>query len=359
MRLPNRARAISLWASLACAVLAGMGYTHIDAVRLSLAQLFLQADVVALARIDVVSDRDLGEDGAPALLEVVSATVVEQFKGEQITRFDFFLDAHGPARYRAGDTAVLFLEKPDSQHSLARYVEQGKLDYLSHQVRNTEHIVDDASLSDYRTVLEGYAGAMSKGESAARPDKIKSILMLMLGSESSTLVESGLIDWQTGGAGLHFNKRDVQRLVAMTRDDTRPINIRLAILRTLASQQLVGPEAWDPLFTQTAGADLVAVIRSTGGYESEHFAPTLQGLLRSSSEPLAEAAARTLGHPSYRGSEAAVGTLLEDDNQRLNYAAVAALVGMNSEQGDAILQNAARDHPNDKVRRLINARLNQ
>ena len=359
MRLPNCARAMSLCASLACAVLAGIGHAHVDIVRLSLAQLFLQADVVALARIDAVSDRDLGENGAPALLEVVSATSLEQFKGADATRFDFFLDAHGPASYRAGDTVVLFLEKPASQHPLARYVELGKLDYLSHQVRNTEHIVDASALSEYRAVLGAYAGAMAKGEQTGQPDNVKSILMSMLDSESPALVESGLIDWQATGAGLYFNKRDIERLVAMTRDDARPINLRLAILRTLASQQLVGPEAWDPLFTQTTGADLVAVIRSTGEYESRHFAPTLRGLIQSPSEPLAEAAARALGSPVYRGSEALVGTLLESESLRLNYAAVAALVGMNSEQAEVILQYAAQDHPNEKVRRLVNARLNQ
>ena len=358
MRLQGCTRAVTLWSSLVVATFADSGHAHIDAVRLSLAQLFLRADAVALARIDAVSDRNLGDDGHQALLEVVTATVVEQFKGEDTTpRVDFFLDAHGPAHYSAGDTVVLFLETPDPQHPLARYVTIGKLDYLSHQVRNTEHIVDESSLSDYRWVLGKYSDALADGEPAGAPDSAEAILMRMLGSASPALVESALIDWQNAGAGLRFDKRDIQRLVAMTREDARPINLRLAILRILASQQLVGPEAWDPLFTQTAEADLVPVVRSTRGYESRHFAPTLRELLTSPREPLAEAAARALGHPIYTGSEAAVGTLLESDSQRLNYAAVAALAGMKSERSLAILQKAAKDHPNERVRRLIDARL--
>ena len=55
---------------------AGIGHAHVDAVRLSLSQLFLQSDVVVLARIDAVADRDLGEEGRQELLELVSATVV-------------------------------------------------------------------------------------------------------------------------------------------------------------------------------------------------------------------------------------------------------------------------------------------
>ena len=357
MRLAGCTRAVTLWASLVFATFSNTGHAHIDTVRLSLAQLFLQADAVALARIVAVSDRDFGDAGRQALLEVVTATVVEQFKGEDTAQVDFFLDAHGPAHYRAGDTVVLFLETPDPHHPLARHLNSGKLDYLSHQVRNTEHVVDEASLSDYRWVLGKYSDVLANGKPAGVPSSVEAILMRMLSSASPALVESALIDWQNAGAGFHFDKRDVQHLVAMTREDVRPINLRLSILRMLASRQLVGPEAWDALFTQTAEADLVPVVRSTRGFESRHFAPALLALLESSSEPLAEAATRALGHPIYTGSEAAVGTLLESDSQRLNYAAVAALVGMKSEQSLAILQKAARNHPNEKVRRLIDAKL--
>jgi len=357
MRLRECTRAVSLWASLVIATFSSGGHAHIDTVRLSLAQLFLQADAVALARIDAVSDRNLGDDGRQALLEVVTATVVAQFKGDDAAQLEFFLDAHGPAHYRAGDTVVLFLETPDPHHPLARHVDSGKLDYISHQVRNTEHIVDESSLSDYRWVLARYSDALADGEPASATNSAEVILMRMLNSASPALVESALIDWQNAGAGLRFGKHDVQHLVAMTREDVRPINLRLSILRMLASQQLVGPEAWDALFTQTAEADLMPVVRSTRGFENRHFAPTLRQLLKRSSEPLAEAAARALGHPVYTGSEAAVGSLLESDSQRLNYAGVAALVGMKSKQSVAILRNAARDHPNEKVRRMIDAKL--
>ena len=355
MGLLANARAISLSASLAWLMFAGDGHAHVDAVRVSLAQLFLQADVVVLARIDAVSDRDLGEDGKQELLEVVTATVIEQFKGQAEGQLDVFLDAHGPAYYRPGDTAVLFLERPGSQTTLAGYVQQGKLDYLSRQVRNTEHIVQASDLPDYRRVLREYSAALREPTDAS--GRAEHIVLRMLESASPALVESALIDWQNSGAGMRFDEREIQQIVAITRDDGRPINLRLAILRTLASQQLVGPEAWDPLFTQDTEMDLVAVIRSTQGYESRHFAPGLQEMLEGSSEPLAEAAARALGHPVYTGSEAAIGKLLESNSQRLNYAAVAALAVINSQQSLTILQEAGKYHPDEKVRRLIDARL--
>jgi hypothetical protein len=355
MQLPLNARAASLWAFFAWLIFAGGGHAHIDAVRLSLAQLFLQADVVVLARIDAVSDRDFGEDGKQELLEVVTATVIEQSKGQAESQLDIFLDAHGPAHYRPGDMAVLFLERPGSQHRLARYVQQGKLDFLSQQVRNTEHIVHASDLPDYRWVLGKYSAALR--ETTGGSESAESILLRMLDSASPALVESALIDWQNTGAGLRFDEREVQQIIAITRDDARPINLRLAILRTLASQDLVGPEAWDALFAQSSEQQLVPVVRSTRGYEDRHFAPTLQGLLDSSSEPLAEAAARALGHPVYTGSEAALGKLLERGSQRLNYAAVAALAEINSGQSLTILQAAARYHPDEKVRRLIDARV--
>jgi HEAT repeat protein len=50
--------------------------------------------------------------------------------------------------------------------------------------------------------------------------------------------------------------------------------------------------------------------------------------------------------------------LLDSDNLRLNYAAVSALLGINSEQARLLLEEAAASHPNAKVRRMIFARIN-
>ena len=328
-----------------------------DAVRVSLAQLFMQADVVALARIDAVADRHIGETDRTDLLEVVTATLIEPFKGQAGAKLDFFLDAHGPAYYRPGDTVVLFLETPASGHPLARYVEAGNLDYLSRQVRATEHIVEVRSLSDYRWVLGRYADALAGGSSKPSPGHMESTLFRMLQSDAPGLVESALIDWQTAGAHLQFSEEQVQGLVETTQEADRPLNLRLAILRTLAQQRLTGPEAWDALFNQAVAADLLAVIRSTQGQENAYFEPALRKLLGSADEDIAGAAARALGHPAYRGSESALGKLLDSDSPRLNYAAVAGLAGMNSPQSLAILREAGQDHTDERVRRLIGARL--
>jgi hypothetical protein len=289
-------------------------------------------------------------------------------------------DAHGPAHYRAGDTAVLFLEQPDAQHGLHRFVARGELDYISRQVRNTEHVVRDAWLADYRWVLGQYArsgNASAAAADAAAADAaaagadtattgttasvptaavgVERVLMRMLDSDAPALVESALIDWQS--TGVRFNAADVGRLVDITREPGKPINLRLAILRTLAGQQLVGPAAWDPLFDGSQVRDLVAVTRSTRGFEHKHFQPRLEGFLQSADDTLVEVAARALGDPVYAGSEAALDALLSGTDLRLNYAAVAGLIGIQSPRGRAILQREALAHPNPKVRRQIQARL--
>ena len=82
------------------------------------------------------------------------------------------------------------------------------------------------------------------------------------------------------------------------------------------------------------------------------------GLLDSPSDQLVEGAARALGHPIYKGAEPALESLLNRQSQRLNYAAVHALVGIDSEQATRILLDAEANHPNPKVRRLISARVN-
>ena len=345
------------WASLLYLAFAIGSHAHVDAVRVSLAQLFLQAELVALAHIDSVAERNLSEVDRPELLEVVTATVIEQFKGPSTMKLDFFLDAHGPAHYQPGDTVVLFLEKPGSGHPLVRYVEKGKLDYLSQQVRTTEHIVEDSSRPDYLWVLARYSDALPGVNSNPPASGMASTLLRMLQSDAPALVESALLDWQTAGAQLQFNEDQVRALLEVTREVDRPLNLRLAILRSMAQQRLVGPEAWDALFNRAAAADLVPVIRSTQGYENAYFEPTLRKLLGSADEDIAGAAARALGHPAYRGSESALGKLLDSDSRRLNYAAVAGLAGINSPQGLAILRETGRNHPDERVRRLIDAKL--
>jgi len=78
-------------------------------------------------------------------------------------------------------------------------------------------------------------------------------------------------------------------------------------------------------------------------------------LLDHPSGSLTEGAARALGHPAYAGAEPSLKPLLNSDNQRLNYAAVSALLGINSLEARALLQDAAANHPNAKVRRMISA----
>jgi hypothetical protein len=57
-------------------------------------------------------------------------------------------------------------------------------------------------------------------------------------------------------------------------------------------------------------------------------------------------------------AEPSLKPLLNSDNLRLNYAAVSALLGINSQEARALLQDAAASHPNAKVRRMISAHMN-
>lgn len=344
--------------------------SHIDAVRASLSQFYLQSDVVALARIDAVADRTVTLGEETVVFEVVTATVLEFFKGDPPVQVDIYPDAHGPPHYLAGDVAVLFLERPDLKHTLHKIAAQGDLDYISRQTRNSEHVLKDAWRDDYRWVLQQYArsdpidtgaAAETSGVSGvnapAASAGVKRVLLRMLDSNAPALVESALIDWQT--TGVRFDAADVAQLVDITHAPGKPINLRLSILRTLASQGMVGAAAWDPLFTISSGRDLVAVVRSTQGFERRDFQHRLQGFLKSDDDALVEVAARALGHPTYSGSEDALSALLERPDLRLNYAAVAGLLGIHSSESSAILRREALEHPNKRVRRIIDAKLIQ
>lgn len=79
--------------------------------------------------------------------------------------------------------------------------------------------------------------------------------------------------------------------------------------------------------------------------------------LGSDSPALTGAAARVLAHPTYVGVEPLLEPLLKHDDLRLNYAAVAGLIGIGSSAADAMLQQAANHHASQKVRRMVTARL--
>jgi hypothetical protein len=119
-----------------------------------------------------------------------------------------------------------------------------------------------------------------------------------------------------------------------------------------------GLTAWIYLFENESNEEMLSVVRSTQGNESRVFMPYIVPLLDSPSDQLVEGAARALGHPIYKGAEPALESLLNRQSQRLNYAAVHALVGIDSEQASRILLDAEANHPNPKVRRLISARVN-
>jgi hypothetical protein len=187
---------------------------------------------------------------------------------------------------------------------------------------------------------------------------MKQIVLRMLESDSPDLTESGLLDWENLGRGIQLDDGEVKRLLGLTRNPRKPIALRLSILRIMSDQNLAGPEAWLYLIKSEDDENMLSVLNSVGGYENRDFMASLVSLLKSPSDSIAEGAARALGHPTYAGAETALGPLLKSERLRMNYAAVSALMGINSEQSRAILLDAAATHPEPKVRRMITARMN-
>ncbi|TDG13962.1 hypothetical protein E2F43_10735 [Seongchinamella unica] len=333
---------------------------HLDAQRVSLSQLFLGADVVVIGRIESLAERRFVLDETPTLKPVVSARVLTQYKGSAATFVEFFQEGHGHAHYVVGDTAVLFLETLGRGHVLAELGKAAGVDYVSGQVRNTEHRIEPGELPDYDGILSAYAalGSATTVAAAQRAQQIKGLILRMLESSSTGIVESGLLDWEYAGSGVQLTQAEVAELLSLTRNPSRPVNLRLAILRTMYRKQLVDDTAWTYLFQHEPDDNLILVIRSTEGYESQLFTPHLVRLLKNPSEMIVEAAARALGHPVYTGTELSLEPLLDSRSQRLNYAAVYALIGLRSEEAKSMLLDAEVNHPNPKVRRMISARLN-
>lgn len=331
-----------------------------DAARVSLSQLFLISDMVIIARIEAVTERSFSLDNKPTVYAVVSARVSSQYKGSALKAVEFFQDAHGHAHYEPGDMAVVFLDELSAEHQLADVGSAAGVSFVSSQVRNTEHRIAPGELADYEWVLASYAEPTTGMiyPAAERSLRIKETLLRMLGSNSTNITESALLDWENIGSGIQLNKEELGYLLALTRDPARPVNLRLAILRSMSRQQLVDNTAWIYLFEHETDENLLPVVRSTQGNENKVFMPYLTRLLDNPHDEVVEGAARAMAHPAYSGAESEIERLLKRKSQRLNYAAVYALVGINSEQARKILLDAEANHPNPKVRRMVSARMN-
>jgi hypothetical protein len=353
-------RPAGLWIMvIACLCAAHNSRAHLDVARASLSQLFLEADLVAIGHIRSLEERDFIVDGGTERYEVVTATVVERFKGESAQSIDFFQDAHGHAYYRPGDKAVIFLQRIGVTDTLNSLGTAGGIRYVSRQVRDTEYRLGERDTESYRAVLQAYAKPPGTADSSPdqRVAEIRRILLQMLESGSPALTESALLDWENLGRAMQWSDEQIGRLLLVTRDPGKPITLRLAILRVMSTQDLAGPEAWLYLLKHEDEDNMQHVLNSVRGQEDRKMMSSLVGLLESRSDVIVEGAARALGHPVYSGAEPALDPLLKRQSLRLNYAAASALIGINSETARAVLLDAAANHPSDKVRRMIAARM--
>ena len=114
---------------------------------------------------------------------------------------------------------------------------------------------------------------------------------------------------------------------------------------------------WTWLLANESDDNLSVMLAALASYKNKQLREPLVAMLGHPSAHLVEGAARALGHPVYTGAEPSLQLLLASDNQRLNYAAAHGLSGINSPRARTILAEAAERHPNDKVRRMISARL--
>lgn len=219
--------------------------------------------------------------------------------------------------------------------------------------------MNPSDVADYNWVLAAYAGStLGNASNAAEPSrKLQEIMLRMLRSDSFKIAESALLDWSTAGNGISFNEEEVVQLSSLVRDPVKPISLRLALLREMSNRKLAGPESWAYLLGNESEANLLLLLRSIDGYENRKLVKPLIALLGHQSDFVAEGAARALGHSVYAGVESSFKPLLASESQRLNYAAVNGLMGINSPEARLMLSEAANNHPNVKVRMKIAAGL--
>jgi hypothetical protein len=350
-----RARAL-LAALLAAALPAGPpSAAHVVYGRPSLADLVAGADVVARARIERgAAATALGEGGEARPL--VTAELLEVFKGDvDPGEVRFAQHGHGVAAFVPGDEVLLFLRAIERSRELAELAATSRVRWVSFQEPGAELSLDEGSSAAFVEAVKGYVAAQAAAEPGAALAAWRELTFRLLRSPEMRLAESALRDLVTRGGQLVT--RDSLPAVAPVIDDlAAPIGIRLGVLAELERLGLVdGPPRWAALLESVEPPALVAVVRAAGAHPSAPVNRQLMRLLEAADADVAEAAAIALGVPGNQQAVAPLANALRLGEPRLSMAAIRGLGRIGTPAARAALEAAARDHPDETVRRRARA----
>jgi hypothetical protein len=352
-------RAGALLAAALAAVLAAgpPAVAHVVYGRPSLAALVAGADVVARARIErgatVVA---LG--GPDERRPVITAELAEVLKGDvDGGEVRFAQHGHGVAAFEPGDEVLLFLRAIERSRELAHLAAGSAVRWVSLQEAGAKLTLGDGSRAAFVEAVRGYVAAQATADPAAALAAWRDLTFHLLGSPETRLAEMALRDLVARGAQL-LTRQSLPAVEPVIDDPAVPIGVRLGVLVELERLGLVdGPPRWTALLRSVEPPDLRAVARAAGAHPSRPVNRELIRLLGVADPETAEAAAIALGVPGNDEAVAPLAQALGKGRPPLPMAAIRGLGRIGTPAARAALEQAARDHSDETVRRRARAEL--
>jgi hypothetical protein len=324
---------------------------HVIYGRITLSQLVAGADVVVIARIvDPEAALEVGEDQRRP---VIAAEFLEVLKGDAVRGPALVArHGHGYMTYARGEQALLFLTDIGRHRELSALAETGPVEYVSLQ----EHGVNFRLATPQRQALidavTDYVGLGAIPEVEDRLAALQALTLDLLRSPDERLAASAARDLSATGALGAIEPDQVPELVAIVRDETIPIGVRIAALAELEHQALVeAPPLWARLVAESEGDDVRAAARAAGAHPSGPVAAALIAVVREGTPEDAAAAAVALGWPGNDPAVPALTGALGSEHERLARAAVRGLSGIGTPGARRALAAAAESHPDPDIRR--------
>ena len=352
--------------------LSSPAWSHIEVGEKNLLVQVAEASVVVHARIEE-SGRPFRSADGKISRPVVRAKVLETLKGG--ASFDaivFAQHGHGVADYRAGQEALLFLDRLGSGGELAALAGlPGAPTHVSRQEHDDAYRLTatsrDVLLPAVRDLVRAQAlgGASTAREPTGTEDGRTSrraltrrAVLRLLTSGDVRLGNTVLVGLASSAGGGLLEPSDLPRLLDVVRDGTLSAGYRGALLGTLESAGLVeGAGEWRAFVESAPPGKRAGALRAAGRSDHPEVVAYLVGLLESDDPRVAEEAAIALGRPGRKAAVPALAAALDRADPRLRGAAVRSLSAIGGPSARAVLERAAADHADESTRRRAGAAL--
>jgi hypothetical protein len=331
---------------------AGAARAHVVYGTDTLRGLVSQSDVVARVRILDPGAPDKGVaapgekgPGKPLGEPIVVAEVLNLIKGAPAPgQLHFVQHGHGVPIYTKNQEAVVFLQKIERSHELAKL--KGKVAWISLQ-EGQPMTGSAAELAALRAYNE-----LEKLPLTQQPAGLRQITVKLIGSPDPKLASSAVRDVALVRDAPIITAEDLPELEKVLRNEKTPIGVRIALLSELERRKLVeGPPQWVKLVRKERGSDRIAVVRALAAHPSAAVTHELLELLASPDALLVSTAAISLGVPGNEKAVEPLGKLLASGNQRVRLAAIRGLGRIGTPSAQAQLEQAAASHADADIRR--------